>query len=180
MEHRFLGRTGLKVSEIGLGCMGFGPRDRWIGGAGEEEARRMVAFALDRGVNLFDTADVYNVGHSESFLGKALGPRRREAVVSTKVFCRMGPGPNDAGLSRKHLLEACDASLKRLGTDWIDLYQVHEWDPDTPLEETLRALEETLGGGGPSLGAEAVVLLDRVSSLAGGTGSSARAGAVLA
>lgn len=147
MRHRSFGRTGLKVSELGLGCMGFGPKERWFGGAGEKEAALMASKSLDAGVNLFDTADVYNIGHSESILGKALGKRRREAVVATKVFCRMGPLPNDEGLSRRHLLEACDASLRRLGTDYIDLYQVHEWDAQTPLEETLRALEDLVRSG---------------------------------
>lgn len=147
MVYRNLGRTGLKVSPLCFGCMTFGGRDRWMGGVGDGEAERMVKACLDAGVNLFDTADVYNIGQSEIMLGKALGPRRREAVIATKVFCRMGRGPNAEGLSRHHILDAADASLKRLDTDWIDLYQVHEWDSETPLEETLRALEDLVRWG---------------------------------
>jgi aryl-alcohol dehydrogenase-like predicted oxidoreductase len=147
MNYRRLGRTGLHVSELGLGCMGFGPKDRWFGGADQAAAARMVHAALAAGVNFFDTADVYNKGTSEEYLGKALAGRRGEAIVATKAFCRMGRGPNDAGASRHHLIEACRASLRRLGTDYIDLFQLHEWDSETPLEETLRALEDLVRWG---------------------------------
>jgi aryl-alcohol dehydrogenase-like predicted oxidoreductase len=147
MQFRRLGRTGLRVSELGLGCMGFGPKERWFGGADDKTAVRMVHAALAAGVNLFDTADVYSFGASEEYLGKALAGRRADAIVATKAFCRMGRGPNDAGLTRHHLIEACHASLRRLGTGHIDLYQVHEWDPAVPLEETLRALEDLVRWG---------------------------------
>lgn len=142
MPYRRLGSTGLEVSVIGFGCMSFGGRERWFGGVDNREAERLVKTALDAGVNLFDTADVYNVGQSEEILGRALGERRREALIATKVFCRMGRGPNQEGLSRQHILEAADASLRRLKTGHIDLYQAHEFDERTPLEESLRAFED--------------------------------------
>jgi aryl-alcohol dehydrogenase-like predicted oxidoreductase len=107
----------------------------------------MVAACFEDGLNFFDRADVYSHGESETLLGKALGSRRKEAVVATKVRGRMGKGPNDVGLSRQHILESCDASLKRLGTDHIDLYQVHSFDPETPLEETLSALDDLVRWG---------------------------------
>src|SRR5438309_3046043 len=147
MSYRRLGRTGLDVSVLGFGCMTFGGRERWFGGVDDQEAGRLVQTALDRGVNLFDTADVYNIGQSEEILGKALGKRRSEALIATKVFCRMGKGPNQEGLSRQHILDACDASLKRLQTGHIDLYQPHEFDEKTPLEETLRAFEDLVRWG---------------------------------
>ena len=147
MPYRRLGSTGLEVSALGFGCMSFGGKERWFGGVGDQEAARLVGYALDHGVNFFDTADVYNVGQSEEMLGKALGKRRREALIATKVFCRMGQGPNQDGLSRQHILDACDASLKRLGADHIDLYQPHEFDARTPLEESLRAFEDLVRWG---------------------------------
>ena len=136
MDYVNLGRTGLEVSRICLGCLTFG------GQADEEESRRIVDTAWDAGINFFDTANVYTETLSETYLGNALKGRRDRAVIATKVRGRMGPGVNDAGLSRKHIMDAVDASLMRLQTDYIDLYQVHSWDEDTPLEETLRALDD--------------------------------------
>src|SRR5580693_501857 len=136
MEFRRLGRSGLKVSEICLGTMTFGH------GTDATEAERMVGSALDSGVIFFDTADGYSNGESEMMLGRALGARRREAVIATKVFNAMGPGPNDSGMSRVHIMNAVEDSLRRLGTDYIDLYYVHHVDVQTPLEEMLRALDD--------------------------------------
>ena len=133
MEYRRLGRSGLKVSEICLGTMTFGH------GTGAAEAERMVAAALDAGVIFFDTADGYSNGESEAMLGRALGSRRREAVIATKVFNPMGPGPNDSGMSRVHIMHAVEDSLRRMATDYIDLYFIHHVDVQTPLEEMLRA-----------------------------------------
>lgn len=147
MRYRKLGSSGLDVSVLSLGTMGFGPRRKWFGGADQKEADRMVRRCLDAGVNLFDSADVYSDGLAERMLGKALGKRRGEALVATKVWGRMAPGANGAGLSRKRVIEACEASLARLGTDVIDLYQLHSWDAGTPLEETLSALERLVRDG---------------------------------
>ncbi len=149
MKMRFLGKTGVRVSELCLGTLTFGGHDRRgiIGQVGQKEAGVMVDMALDTGVNFFDTADIYSKGLSEEILGKALGARRKNIILATKVRARMGAGPNDVGLSRHHILEGCDASLKRLGTDYIDLYHVHSFDPDTPLEETLRALDDLVRQG---------------------------------
>lgn len=149
MEFRSLGTTGLKVSVLSFGTMSFAGNDRQsiIGSTDVAEARRLVDRCLDAGVNLFDTADVYSRGESERVLGEALKGRRDRVVLATKVNGRMGDGPNDRGLSRSHLISACDASLRRLGTDWIDLYQVHSWDGDTPLEETLAALDSLVQSG---------------------------------
>lgn len=150
MEYRYLGRTGLKVSALCLGTMTFG--DAWagrLGSVGQKETKALVDRALDAGINFFDTANVYSRGESEEFLGKALGPKRKDAVIATKVRMRMAEEghPNDEGLSRWHIVRQCEESLRRLGTDWIDLYQVHAWDPATPLEETLRALDDLVGSG---------------------------------
>jgi aryl-alcohol dehydrogenase-like predicted oxidoreductase len=149
MEMRFLGKTGIKVSELCLGTMTFGGvgRHKKIGEASQKEADILVGMALDAGINFFDTADVYSEGLSEEICGRALGAQRKNVVLATKVRARMGLGPNDVGLSRHHILEGCDASLKRLGTDYIDLYQVHSFDPVTPLEETLRALDDLVRQG---------------------------------
>ncbi|MEJ2366946.1 MAG: aldo/keto reductase [Acidobacteriota bacterium] len=147
MEMRFLGRTGLKVSKLCFGAMTFGPNQWGVGNLDETAARNLVARCLDAGINFFDTADVYAYGESERLLGKALGSRRKDVVVATKVRMRMGDGPNEAGLSRGHILDSADASLQRLGTDYIDLYQVHAWDPATPLEETLQALDDLVRWG---------------------------------
>ena len=140
MEFRQLGRSGLKVSVLSLGTMTFGGKGAFgkTGSTDIEGARRQIDLCLDAGINLFDTADVYSGGLSEEILGRALKSRRDKVLVATKARFRMGDGPNDAGLSRFHLIEACEASLKRLGTDHIDLYQLHEWDGLTPLEETLK------------------------------------------
>jgi 1-deoxyxylulose-5-phosphate synthase len=149
MEYIKLGKTGLSVSRICLGCMSYGD-ERWrewvITG---DEAREHFAAALEAGVNFFDTADVYSTGVSEEITGRWLGEMaaRDEIVLATKVHGPMGPGPNRRGLSRKHILEACDASLRRLKSDFIDLYQIHRWDFRTPIEETLEALDSLMRAG---------------------------------
>ena len=143
MEYRQLGRSGLFVSTITLGTMGYGGRG-WAKAVGEldvDAAQRQIGMARDAGVNLIDTADVYSEGVCEEIVGKALGTGRDDVLLATKVRLPMGDGPNDQGLSRHHVIRAAEASLRRLGTDWIDLYQVHEWDGATPLEETLAALD---------------------------------------
>jgi aryl-alcohol dehydrogenase-like predicted oxidoreductase len=149
MKMRNLGKTGIKVSELCLGTMTFGGRGFFknIGGLGLKEATALVDMSLYAGINFFDTADVYSQGLSEELLGKALGKRRQDIILATKVRGKMGRGINDVGLSRHHILEACDASLRRLGTDYIDLYQVHNFDPDTPQEETMRALNDLVRQG---------------------------------
>lgn len=149
MKTRFLGCTGVRVSEICFGAMTFGGRGYWtvVGQVQQKEADQLVNAAIDAGVNFFDTADVYSEGWSEEILGKALGSRRNDSVLATKVRGRTGPGPNDIGLSRRHIVDSCNASLRRLGTDFIDLYQVHSFDPRTPLEETLRALDDLVRAG---------------------------------
>jgi aryl-alcohol dehydrogenase-like predicted oxidoreductase len=137
------------VSAITLGTMGWGGTG-WATPVGQidvDGARKQIGLARDAGVNLFDTADVYSNGLSEEILGKALGSDRDEVLVATKVRLPMGDGPNDAGLSRHHIIRSAEASLRRLGTDYIDLYQVHEWDGQTPLEETLRALDDLVRWG---------------------------------
>jgi aryl-alcohol dehydrogenase-like predicted oxidoreductase len=141
MEYRRLGSSGLKVSEICLGTMTFGH------GTDAAEAERIVHTSLDAGVTFFDTADGYSDGVSETMLGRALGARRREAVIATKVFNAMGPGPNDSGMSRVHIMNAVDGSLRRLGTDYIDLYYIHHVDIQTPLEEMLRAFDDLVRRG---------------------------------
>jgi aryl-alcohol dehydrogenase-like predicted oxidoreductase len=141
MQYRRMGTTGLKVSEICLGTMTFGH------GAAEDEARRIVAAALDAGVMFFDTADGYGNGVSETMLGTALGGRRPDVVIATKVFNPMGPGPNDSGMSRRHIMRAVEDSLKRLRTDYIDLYYIHHVDFETPLEEMLRAFDDLVRQG---------------------------------
>ena len=149
MEYRALGRSGLRVSVLTLGTMTFGGRGNFaqVGSTDLDEARRQVDLCLDAGVNLFDTADVYSEGWSEEILGEVLRGRRDDVLVATKVRMTMGEGPNDAGLSRHHVITGCEASLRRLGTDYIDLYQVHEWDGLTPLEETLEALDVLVRSG---------------------------------
>jgi aryl-alcohol dehydrogenase-like predicted oxidoreductase len=149
VEYRQLGRSGLRVSTITLGTMGFGGTGwaKAIGSLDVDAARRQIAMARDAGVNLIDTADVYSDGLAEEILGKALGSDRDEVLVATKVRMPMGAGPNDAGLSRHHVIRGAEASLRRLGTDRIDLYQVHEWDGQTPLEETLSALDALVTSG---------------------------------
>jgi len=139
----------LRVSCLTLGTMTFGGRGEFsaVGQTDVEGARRQIEMALDAGVNLIDTADVYSQGAAEEILGRALNGRRDQVLVATKARFPMGDGPNDAGLSRHHLIAACEASLRRLRTDYVDLYQVHEWDGQTPLEETLAALEHLLQSG---------------------------------
>jgi aryl-alcohol dehydrogenase-like predicted oxidoreductase len=149
MEYRQLGNSGLRVSTITLGTMGFGGTG-WASPVGHidvDGARRQIDTARDAGVNLIDTADVYSNGLSEEIVGKALGANRDDVLLATKVRMPMGEGPNDAGLSRHHIIRAAEASLRRLGTDYIDLYQVHEWDGHTPLEETLSALDQLVQSG---------------------------------
>jgi aryl-alcohol dehydrogenase-like predicted oxidoreductase len=149
MEYRQLGRSGLRVSAVTLGTMGFGGTG-WASPVGQidvEGARKQIGLARDAGVNLFDTADVYSNGLSEEILGKALGSDRDDVLIATKVRQPMGDGPNDAGLSRHHVIRGAEASLRRLGTDYIDLYQVHGWDGQTPLEETLSALDHLVQSG---------------------------------
>ncbi|AOV15760.1 aldo/keto reductase [Acidihalobacter aeolianus] len=157
MNYRQLGRTGLKVSELCLGAMTFGSNFLSIAVVGQNDADALVSRAIESGVNFFDTADVYSYGESEEILGKALKQApltRDQAVIATKVRSPMsraaseGSGdPNNVGLSRKHIMTACEASLRRLGTDYIDLYQVHGWDIRTPLEEALRTLDDLVRQG---------------------------------
>jgi aryl-alcohol dehydrogenase-like predicted oxidoreductase len=141
MEYRRLGNTGLMVSELCLGCMTFGQE------ADEETSRQIVGRFLNAGGNFVDTADVYSDGVSEEITGRALEGVRDEVVLATKVRFSMGEGPNDVGLSRKHIMQGCEDSLRRLGTNYIDLYQVHCWDAATPLEETLSALTDLVRSG---------------------------------
>ncbi len=150
MEYRLLGRSGLKVSTITLGTMTMGGKGDFakVGNVGLDEARRQIDLCLDAGVNLIDTADVYSAGASEEIIGEALGGKRKNGVlIATKARFAMGDGPNDGGSSRHHLIRASEASLKRLNTDVIDLYQLHQWDGQTPLEETLEALDSLVRRG---------------------------------
>jgi len=150
MEYVRLGSTGMKVSRICLGCMSYGaPTERWPWALDEENSRPFIQHALELGINFFDTANVYADGMSETVVGRALRDfaPRDQLVIATKVFFEIGPGPNDRGLSRKHILSSIDASLKRLGTDYVDLYQIHRWDYDTPIEETLEALNDVVRAG---------------------------------
>lgn len=152
MRYRLLGRSGLLVSEICLGTMTYGGSGRWkpIGQLGVPEAEAQIRTAVDAGINFIDTANVYSDGDSEAILGQALkktGIAREELVIASKVRIRMGPGPNQVGLSRGHILDAVDASLRRLQLDHIDLYQIHGQDLGTPMEETLRTLEDLIRSG---------------------------------
>jgi aryl-alcohol dehydrogenase-like predicted oxidoreductase len=150
METRFLGKSGLELSVFGFGCMTFSDGAGRFGATGSTsgaDAARQLDMCIDHGINFFDTADVYAAGRSEEILGEALGKKRKWVCVATKAFHRMGKGAHDIGLSRRRLIEACDASLRRLGTDWIDLYQVHSFDGLTPQEETLRALDDLVRSG---------------------------------
>src|SRR5277367_1029351 len=150
MQYVNLGSTGLKVSRICLGTMTYGSKKwrEWV--LDEAESRPFIQRALEAGINFFDTADMYSVGVSEEVLGRALkdfGPSRDKLVIATKVFNAMGDDPNQRGLSRKHIRHAIDDSLRRLGTDYVDLYQIHRFDPTTPIEETLEALDEVVSAG---------------------------------
>jgi aryl-alcohol dehydrogenase-like predicted oxidoreductase len=149
MEMRRLGSSGLQVSALGFGTMTFGGTGNQaaVGTVQVDEARRMLDLCLEAGVNLIDTADGYSQGRSEEILGEALKGRRDDVILATKVHSRMGPGANDIGQSRYHIIKACEASLKRLQTDYIDLYQCHGWDPHAPIEETLRALDDLVRTG---------------------------------
>jgi aryl-alcohol dehydrogenase-like predicted oxidoreductase len=151
MDYEKLGNTGLDVSRLCLGCMTFGDPGRgnheWT--LDEEKSRPIIRQAVEAGINFFDTANVYSDGSSEEIVGRALKEftRREEVVIATKVHGRMRPGPNGAGLSRKAILQEIDASLTRLGTDYVDLYQIHRFDPETPIEETLEALHDVVKAG---------------------------------
>src|SRR5271154_7142744 len=151
MKYKNLGNTGLKVSPLCLGCMTFGVPERgdqaWT--LPESQSRPLIRKAVDLGINFFDTANVYSDGTSEEIVGQALKDytRRDEVVIATKVFFPMSPGPNGRGLSRKAIFTAIDASLRRLGTDYVDLYQIHRWDRATPVEETLEALHDVVKAG---------------------------------
>ncbi|MBX6362599.1 MAG: aldo/keto reductase [Gemmatimonadetes bacterium] len=149
MQYTHLGATGVTVSRICLGCMSYGSSAwrPWV--LNEDEARPFFRRAIEAGINFFDTADMYSLGVSEEVTGRALREYGNldEIVLATKVFNRMGPGPNMAGLSRKHIVQACEASLRRLGVETIDLYQIHRFDPATPMEETLAALDDLVHAG---------------------------------
>ncbi|GGG23251.1 oxidoreductase [Rhodococcoides trifolii] len=151
MQYVRLGATGLEVSRISLGCMSYGIPDRgnheWT--LDEDTSRPFIAHALENGINFFDTANVYSDGTSEEIVGRALRDftKRENIVLATKVHGRMRPGPNGGGLSRKHIMWQIDESLRRLGTDYVDLYQIHRWDPLTPIEETLEALHDIVKAG---------------------------------
>lgn len=149
MEYRQLGHSGLRVSALTLGTMTFGGRGGFsaVGSTDVQGARRQLDRCLDAGVNLIDTADVYSGGFAEEITGEIITGRRGSLLLSTKVRMAMGPGPNDAGLSRQHIIAGCEASLRRLGTDHIDIYHVHEWDGQTRLEETLSALDSLVTAG---------------------------------
>lgn len=151
MEYVKLGQTGLDVSKICLGCMSFGDPDIWMHDwlLDEEESRKIIKKALDLGINFFDTANIYSLGVSEEFLGRALRDfaKREEVVVATKVNGRMHEGPNGKGLSRKHILHQVEASLERLEMDYVDILYIHRWDYDTPIEETMAALNDLVRAG---------------------------------
>ncbi|MGE5247964.1 MAG: aldo/keto reductase [Verrucomicrobiota bacterium] len=157
MDYQRLGNTGLVVSRICLGCMSYGDPSATVGGSvlrwewalTEDAARPFFKRAIDLGINFFDTANVYSFGASEEITGRALREfsRREEVVIATKIWGVMRPGPNGGGLSRKSILNEIDASLKRLGTDYVDLYQIHRWDPATPIEETMEALNDVVRMG---------------------------------
>ncbi len=150
MEYIRFGNTGMKVSRICLGTMTYGrPTERWQWALNEEQSRPFIQKALELGINFFDTADIYSLGASEEILGAALKDfaSRDEVVIATKVFNPMSQDPNDGGLSRKHIMRSIDASLRRLKTDYVDLYQIHRWDYNTPIEETMEALHDIVKSG---------------------------------
>jgi aryl-alcohol dehydrogenase-like predicted oxidoreductase len=149
MKYTHLGRTGIQVSRICLGTMTYGTSKwrPWV--LDEEPSRAFIQRALEQGINFFDTADMYSRGVSEEVLGRALRDfaRREDVIIGTKVFFPMGDGVNERGLSRVHILHSIDASLRRLGTEYVDLYQIHRWDPETPIEETLEAMHDVVKAG---------------------------------
>ncbi|MBN8638262.1 MAG: aldo/keto reductase [Anaerolineae bacterium] len=151
MEYARLGSTGMKVSRICLGCMGFGDATRWIHKwvLDEDNSRPIIQHALELGINFFDTANIYSIGRSEEILGRALKDfaKRDEVIIATKLHGKMREDPNGSGLSRKAILSEIDHSLRRLGTDYVDLYQIHRWDYETPIEETLEALNDLVRAG---------------------------------
>jgi aryl-alcohol dehydrogenase-like predicted oxidoreductase len=150
MEYRLLGGSGLKVPVLSFGAATFGGGNEFFrawGSSDVAEASRMIDICLEAGVNLFDTADAYSDGLSEEILGEAIKGRRDKVLISTKAFYRMGEGVNDVGSSRHHLIRACEASLRRLNTDYIDIYTMHGFDALTPVEETLRALDDLVQSG---------------------------------
>src|ERR1700682_1242433 len=151
MEYTRLGSTGLQVSRLCLGCMGFGDAQRWTHKwvLNEEDSRPVIKKALELGINFFDTANIYSIGASEEILGRALKDfsKRDEVIIATKVHGKMREGPNGGGLSRKAILGEIDNSLKRLETDYVDLYQIHRWDYQTPIEETMEALHDVVKAG---------------------------------
>ena len=150
MEYVRFGNTGMKVSRLCLGTMTYGKRtERWRWALNEEQSRPFIKKALELGINFFDTADMYSVGSSEEVVGAALKDfvRRDDVVIATKVFNPMSEAPNDGGLSRKHIMSSIDASLRRLKTDYVDLYQIHRWDYNTPIEETMEALHDIVKAG---------------------------------
>jgi aryl-alcohol dehydrogenase-like predicted oxidoreductase len=150
MEYRLLGHSGLKVSAFSLGTGTFGGGNEFFRAWGQtdvEEAKRLIDISVEAGVNLFDTADIYSNGLSEEILGKAVQGKRHELLISTKTTFRFGKGPNDAGSSRYHILKACEASLRRLGTDYIDIYHMHGFDELTPVDETIETLDTLVRSG---------------------------------
>ncbi|HHE47230.1 MAG TPA: aldo/keto reductase, partial [Bacteroidetes bacterium] len=149
MQYHQMGKSGIRVSELCLGTMNFGGRGSWaaLGSVNRATATRMIGICLQAGINFFDTADIYSEGLSEEILGEAIGSHRSEVIITTKVRGRMGKNVNDVGLSRWHIIRAVEQSLTRLGTDWIDLYQIHGWDENTPLDETLFALDHLVQSG---------------------------------
>jgi aryl-alcohol dehydrogenase (NADP+) len=151
MDYRKLGSSGLEVSAITLGCMSFGEplRGTHPWSLPEEESRPFIRRAIEAGITTFDTANTYSLGSSEEIVGRAIADftKRDDVVIATKVFMRMRPGPNGGGLSRAHIMSAIDASLRRLGTDYVDLYQIHRWDPTVPIEETMEALHDLVRDG---------------------------------
>src|SRR3984893_19000986 len=150
MEYRLLGASGFTVPVLSLGTGTFGGSNEFFkawGDSGVAEATRLVDICLEAGLNMFDSADVYSSGAAEEVLGKAIKGRRDQVIISTKATFRSGPGDNDVGSSRHHLIKACESSLRRLGTDYIDLYQLHGFDALTPVEETLSALDDMVRSG---------------------------------
>jgi aryl-alcohol dehydrogenase-like predicted oxidoreductase len=148
LKYAYLGRSGLRVSAVTLGTLPFGGHQfARVGKVTTEDARRMLDVALDAGVNLVDTADVYGNGRAEEVLGEIVRGRRDRVLIATKCRARVGPGPNDEGSSREHIIKSVEGSLKRLGTDYIDLYQLHGWDERTPIEETVDVLDELISEG---------------------------------